>query len=552
MNPRIARIVLVGIAAAAVVVAALTRAPTRDLPPLTITYVYSTDAAPVLDDRIKEFNASGVEVGDQTIHVNVMQSGGKNGLPSGRALRAIEHRYKHQSSLDPVVWTPASSMWGKLLNDRTGTTLAHSQSRSLLASRQVVAVFKDSVKSLRERHIEVPESWGQVLDLAQKGALKVGHPDPNISTSGLSALVSEFYLAADGQSDGDARPPADIEDPLIRGRVEGYENAIAHYSGIARDFKDAWCRFGADFADAAYMQETTFIDVEKECEQDLVAKHPNDVPLVADYPFIVLDAPWVSPNQKEAAHELGRWLRRHLGADEEDCKTLKNEGFRTQSCGNVPKQPPLPTGEMLSYMQQTWKDVRPFANVMLVVDHRSELATMGLFNRLRSSLSRGAGWQPPFVDCPVTRDRVGLIVFGGENNGSLPIQVYSDAQRSELIQHLGPTLRAERGDSPHLYDAIDSAIQSLRDSNAPAKFNSIVILASADDDGSKLLYEGLKDELRQEISQGQRVQLVVVAYGGAKEARAKLRTLAFKTYGRYYSEDPRDVASVSDFVCQFL
>ena len=109
---------------------------------------------------------------------------------------------------------------------------------------------------------------------AARGDLKLAHTDPNISTSGLSAVYSEFELAS--RAVGQRLTPRTVDDPAILGRVEQWEHGVAHYVDIAKDFRDLWCSRGSQFADAAYMQETTFLELNKECGAQFTAIYPTD------------------------------------------------------------------------------------------------------------------------------------------------------------------------------------------------------------------------------------------------------------------------------------
>ncbi len=113
---------------------------------------------------------------------------------------------------------------------------------------------------------------------------------------------------------------------------------MAHYVDIADDFKDQWCKYRQDFADAAYIQETTLLGFNEDCGQQLDAIYRKDVHLVADYPFVVLNVPWVSSSgvQQEHRRLSGEWLDDRLSSD---CKLVIDAKFRKGTC-----RPPGPPG----------------------------------------------------------------------------------------------------------------------------------------------------------------------------------------------------------------
>ena len=86
--------------------------------------------------------------------------------------------------------------------------------------------------------------WHDLFDLATdpRGWARYGHPEwgrftlgktnPNFSTSGLNALIGEYYAATGTSSDLTAD---DIADPAVVRFVQGVESAVVHYGDISTD-----------------------------------------------------------------------------------------------------------------------------------------------------------------------------------------------------------------------------------------------------------------------------------------------------------------------------
>ena len=103
IRPRYARVVVLAGAAAVAIVGYLLR-PDPPLPGvLTIGYVASSDAEPVLAPLVEEFNDEHVRSDGNVIRVRLSSA------PSGQAAEEIG------KSMRPVIWTPASSAWTRFV-----------------------------------------------------------------------------------------------------------------------------------------------------------------------------------------------------------------------------------------------------------------------------------------------------------------------------------------------------------------------------------------------------------------------------------------------------
>jgi Ca-activated chloride channel family protein len=94
--------------------------------------------------------------------------------------------------------------------------------------------------------------------------------------------------------------------PKVRAAVRAIERSIVHYGETATDLTDQMDLYGQEYAHAVYIQETTLRTFNKKRRQAtrLVGILPAEGTFVADYPLMLLDAPWVS-----AASARRRWLR---------------------------------------------------------------------------------------------------------------------------------------------------------------------------------------------------------------------------------------------------
>ena len=127
-------------------------------------------------------------------------------IASGEAERKIA-----DGRLRTVAWSPASSLWGRLLNFDADRPLAPQESPSIVRTPLVIAMWEPFARALG--YPKKPIGFEQVLRLAREkrgfaafgkpqfGDFKLVHTNPDFSTSGLSAVVAEYY-AATGRREG--------------------------------------------------------------------------------------------------------------------------------------------------------------------------------------------------------------------------------------------------------------------------------------------------------------------------------------------------------------
>jgi hypothetical protein len=508
-----------------------------DSPPprvIGIQYVISPDAEALLTPLISKFNSERIKSGGKVINVTAVPvASGKAAADMGNVLR-------------PAMWTPASSAWSELVN---GSWFA-SGAPSLVQSPEVVAIWKTEADRLG---LGNTIGFAELAGLIGKHQLDFGHTDPNSSTSGLFAVLSEFSsLSEKGPAD---LTVDDVSLPIVQAGVRKLERDTVHYVDIARDFAHEWCRYGVSFASAAYMQETTLIVFNHSCQTQLRAVYVTDFPFVADYPFIVLTGPWVSGEETEAAKVFGAWLDSHL----DGTPTVAENGFRRgpqipgEDSGADPAQPgtpppALPNAGVLREVQRAWSELRRPVNVMLVTDESQQMAVQGKEELMKEALLE-------FLACPGSGeeagDRAGMISFGGEGTHSVrtPVPLADfDATRVPLGEAIS-ALAARGGGA--LWDAVDQALRTPGFRN-PGPVNTIILLADGSDDGSTVNPGQLEAKLRDSIARGHPIQVLVVPYGSNARARALLQGhLVAPSVGRYFRGDVAEVADVKKFICAF-
>jgi Ca-activated chloride channel homolog len=313
-----ARLLVILLAAAAVGVAIIEEGgSTSAATPVRLDFVYSPDTEELLAPLIERFNHAAVKVRGRYIRIV------GSAVTSGQAEQRIA-----AGTLKPVVWGPASSLWGRLLNAHIRKEWVPLDNPSIVQSPQVIAMPERTATRLGwPQH---PIGWKDIPKLAARGTFRFAHPNPTTSTSGLSAIAAEYY-AVTGKLAG--LTIDDVNDS--RRDVRKIEQSIVHYAPTADDLLAQLARYGPGYPSAVVVQETSLVQFNERSPWRLVAIYPADGTFMADYPYIVLNAPWVGGDERAAAQTFGRWLRAQVTPD-----AAARSGYRVPTPG-APVLPPV-------------------------------------------------------------------------------------------------------------------------------------------------------------------------------------------------------------------
>jgi Ca-activated chloride channel homolog len=346
----IARSIVIAFAAAAVGVAAIDDGgSTSGRVPLRLPFVYSPDTEELLAPLVARFNRAGLKVRARRIRIE------DQALTSGDAERMIA-----AGTLKPVIWGPASSLWGRLLNADVRKEWVPLDNPSIVKSPQVIAMPEATARRLGWPRRAI--SWKDIPRLTARRGFRFGHPNPTTSTSGLSAIAAEYY-AVTGKLTG-----LTIDDVnAARGKFRKIEQSVVEYAPTAKDLLGQLSRNGPKFASAVVVQETSLIQFNAHSRWRLVAAYPADGTFMADYPFIVLDSPWTTATERAAAEMFWSWLRAQVTP-----QAAARYGYRVATPG-APVLPPIdpehgadpskpdvflgpPAPDVLSAILATWRE----------------------------------------------------------------------------------------------------------------------------------------------------------------------------------------------------
>lgn len=282
---------------------------------VSLHVVYGSEKKAWLEPLIVEYNQS-----QSRIHVT--------GTPMGSvdSIRSIV------VGIDsPTVWAPASSLhipmaeaeWRRVHESE----LVDGAARSLVASPVVIAIWQEMAEALGWPAKSL--GWADIAGLAMSeqgwaahgrpewGEFKFGHTHPEYSNSGLISLLAIAYAGVGKQHDLTSH---DLADPQVRSLMEIIGASVFRYSSSTGFFAERMFHCengGVDYLSAAVLYEHLVIAQEQQrrkgigcaAEQSpVVAIYPTEGTFWTDHPYVVLDAPWVTPEQKAAAREFEAYL----------------------------------------------------------------------------------------------------------------------------------------------------------------------------------------------------------------------------------------------------
>src|SRR3954447_7734474 len=519
-------------------------APARNA--VRVSFAYSPEKEKLLLPLIDSFNRSHTKVFVQGINAS-----------SGDAESRIA-----KGTFKPVAWSPASSLWGRLLNFEADPPYAPETAPSIVRTPLVIAMWEPMARALGWPRKQL--GFADILKLATSGkgwaaygkpefgAFKLVHTNPDFSTAGLSATVAE-YFAALGKKEG--LTEKDITNPKARRQVRDIERSIVHYGDTTLFIEDQLKQEGPGYASAVAMEEVTLLDFNKtRGDRDkLVAIYPSEGTFDSDSPFFTLDAPWVSSAQKAGADDFQKYLASKITP-----QLAAKYGFRpsdrakapappiTSGNGVDPKQPARvltpPEPRVLAAIEKAWRRDRKPANILLVLD------TSGSMND-EQRLARAKAGLDVFFRNVEPQDAVGLTAFNDSVHPLVPPAPLSK-NAGELRARLRDLI-ADGGTS--FYDATTEAFDTVRAQKATDRINAVVLLTDGEDTDSQQTAEDVVAHLKGQGDSENRVRVFTIAYSsGASGSRDQLKRIAAASGGLDYEGKTENIESVYRSISSFF
>ena len=527
----------------------LRRAVANDEPPLVI--VHWSNSHPMreglLPDMAAEFNAADHETASgQAIEIEVVQcdssvqaddlvarvNGGgssENGCSGGQAG-------------DPTIVTPQSDDWLVDVNSRAGRDVVDLTTTDNIAETWLgIVTYRSMAECLGWPEEEIgyadilelrsdPDGWEKHADCARVEWGRrplLAFTNPNTSTSGRNVLVSLYSIAA-GKQPGQLTVD-DIERPEVVEYVKEFQGLVDHYMPGTIPLNTKVVQ-GPGYGHFFLMPEDNLVSLYKGNEkfvapdgteqpvpavqEDLVMIYPEEGSVLNSNPAAIVDAPWVTEANLDAAGEWIDYLR-----DDDQQRRFVDAGFRPATGAGsgvsvderqfaswgLNARPPhsvIEPGELqpavLDRIIQSWGDVKNPAIVTFVVDVSGSMAGEPIeqvkegLTRVLDSMADPAGQG--------SGNQVGLVTFSDTVQTEIPPTPIQDAKYDIAtavfeMQAVGATA---------LYDAVQSAVELTDDvAGDPRAKRSVVVLSDGEATAGRCLDSIVSMTTRDEVSVAQ-------------------------------------------------
>ena len=456
------------------------------------------------------FNATETEFGGECAVITVYRAS------SGAAARMLAEGWPEDGSAGPlpVIWSPAASTWGAIVNERLaarGEEPIANDFQRVMITPLVLGMPRPMAEALGWPETDV--GWADILELASDpdgwgalghpewGDFRLGKTNPNFSTSGLAATAATFY-AATGKTSG--LTGADLDDPEVLEFVRGVEAATVHYGDTTLTFLDNMYRAdqegrGLTYASAVAVEEVSIIAYNRGDPADtgtpgppprvpLVAVYPEEGTLYSDNPAYILDAPWVTDVARQAATAF----RSFVIDDPANQQRVLEFGFRpgnpsvpigdpiNSANGLNPNKPDtelaVPEPEVLTALLDSWEENRKTARVIMLFDVSGSMADLAGGGDTKLALAKQAVLSG--LDSFKPDDEIGLWIFSTNLDGDNDyIEVIAPAPLEDIRPQLEESINGLVADGgTGLYDSTRAAVQAIRDGFDPTKINAVLLL----------------------------------------------------------------------------
>ncbi|WNG19634.1 substrate-binding domain-containing protein [Cystobacter fuscus] len=287
---------------------------TRASEPVTeISFLYSTEKKEWVEAAVAGFQQE-----NPSIRVKLI---GKGSLESAQAL--LDGKEK------PTVWSPADSAVLRMLESDWSTdpqrgqlfaTSGDDAPQPLVITPLVFVVWEDRAEVLQKvsggavswksihKAVASDQGWPAIGGRPEWGFVKLGHTDPTRSNSGLQAMLLatlEFHGKRSGLTVGD------LLKPEYQTWVKELEKGVTRFETSTGTFMTDMVRFGPSKYDVAVVYENLAISQLANAQGrwgNLKVYYPA-LTLWSDHPAALVQADWVTPEQKDAARGLLTYLR---------------------------------------------------------------------------------------------------------------------------------------------------------------------------------------------------------------------------------------------------
>ncbi|MDX2162317.1 MAG: VWA domain-containing protein [bacterium] len=556
---------------------------------LDIFIAYSPESQQYMPGLIERFNRASVEdgvnpatgapwgEGERPVYVRGQQptSGSSGSLAQGVINAFIAPG--NAQVYHPTILQPSVSHWLALVNYSTGREvldLAASQPTAL--SPVVIGMWESRVRAIQQTIGRESIGWDDLLGVLNspngwcdygipegqcRRAVYYGHTDPNISSTGLSTTIAEFYACARENGFTDRLTTQAVNDAEVQACVRGIEALVRHYSRRTEDFLEYFSR-GPEYLDFLALEETDLICLNRGAQQGdevcrrpqerLIAIYPEEGTFWHEHPFAVVNGDWVTDQMRAAAGIFTAFVLLP-----ESQQTIMAEGFRpanpdvplafpfTAENGVDVNQPravlSVPAPEVIAAIQASWSVVKKQADVVMLIDTSGSMEDEDRIGQARAAAEA-------FMNAMDSGNRVALWTFSDELLERVPLD-NAESARQAMYSNIR-SLRASGG--TELFYAVEQTVRALTAEDDESRIRAVIVLSDGADTGSRgVTLNDAVNAIAASAESANPVIVIPVAYGSSADMNA-LGALARASDTSVQSGGSEDIDDILQLLSSFF
>ncbi len=525
---------------------------------VTISIVYGSEKQAWLEPLVQQFNDAHNKTSD-----------GKTIVVEATAMGSIESvRGIIEGTLQPTVWSPASSVYIPVANSEWKKShtddLVSGTPKDLVLSPVVIAMWRPMAQALGWPDKAL--GWEDIAQLAiseegwsayghpEWGQFKFGHTHPAYSNSGIVSIIAEAYAGLGKQR---GLTEADLKSTELKDFMTSVESSVIHYGTSTGFFGDRMFERGPSYLSAAVLYENLIVAQEtkringQSSQIPVVAIYPKEGTFWSNHPYAVLNAPWVTAEQKEAAGLFETFLldkpqqlkSLELGFRPADPSIPLTAPLDTQH-GVDTNQPQtileIPSAQVIEGIQSLWQQTKKPVDLIVVMDISGSMEGDKI-TTARASLMQ-------FVQKLDDRDRLRIDLFSSNISTLTPLTEIG-IKRQQVLDSVSGIF--EQGNTT-LYDATLKAYQDLPAEGDPKHIRAIVVLTDGQDTSSLATLQQVIDQIQNSESEGgNAIKVFTIAFGEDADKEV-LKSIANPSGGKQYDSSPETIQKIYDEIATFF
>ena len=467
--------------------------------------------------------------------------------------------------LQPILWSPGDISWietaNQIMRDRGQQPLVTEDCPRLVYAATGFAMWRPMAEALGWP--DAPIGWGDIVNLAadpegwasyghpEWGQFKFGHTHPAHSSTGFSMMANLAYTTLNERS---GLTPEKVKSPEVIEAFRLVENNTFHYGTSTRSLMTLMATRGPAYLHAVTSSETSMLknnEVFKDTMRfPFVFIFPADGTFWSDNPACLVEADWVSEEQREAALIYRDYLLEYeqqdmavtIGLRPSDPTVAMHDPisleFGTDPRVSPQSVPPLESvdGRTAEALIDVFEQTKKKATIIVALDVSQSMLGEKIENAVAGTVS--------FLNHLAKDDEIFVYVF----NHDL-VELQPSGRVGEVVETLSGKLETlyAKGNT-RLYDTVCQAVYTIQEARladiaaGENRLYGVVVLS----DGEDTYSDKTEADMFNCLPSGEDVtgvKVFTIAYGEDADEDLLLR-IATRTNGKTYTGDPETIDQI--------